>query len=809
MRVESDWSNDISPQMREIITEIFEAFDRDLDKKYGTRELYFFSREAIWLSDICRGSISGTNPPFFAPLKASFFYLLQKNHLEEAEKIYRCWFKGIKPAQLIGDLSQSFQDSFPLDYKYDILVNSDQMISFFAQLGYEDYLMDTGINPLDNPEFLRVLEMSWVKLFRRFLNCRTVSNCHLLLKDLFNSCNKLYVDIDKIKSLKTAVTFRKWLLKRQVMGIYTAILVDVLDPEFFRLKESENFLQVFKQWVERTYFNYLSLLSTSLEHYVEFTQDTLKNLIETRQNHENILENLIHQVKKISYRYSDVHDLLKSTLTISFSFDWAAEIETHLRNTRPQEPIEIKETITWLGNALEFIRESNRRFQAESRHQDNLTLIREKISANGENSFWAQCQEKFDPYRLRILVASLDNKYSTGSAHFFNNPVVKLDKGGPIATELCLLKKWGSTSSIFERDKNHTANFGGGYLLYHNGFGLAIDPGPDFLKNLTRYTDFDLMDIGGVVCTHTHYDHYADFFRIVLGIREYNQYAGYKRLYYLLPDADDHTMFPEKLKEDFCINIFRGVAHPGQASVEERCYYLPDTEWGRKNGIQIKPIEVVHEIYGYNPSPSCREKRTRSHGLLISPLKEGKPVTNILFSGDAEYDPTLFSDLNPEVLILNISSIRFNDITALPTCSHASLEKPVKKNHLGYAGILSLLKRLKGTKVSIISDFFESQSEVDSRLLILSALESEIAENEEKPGNLLLVSEPGMRLRWDDKNELELHCSVLCGQEGGFVNLSGNPELSQRKKELFPRTEPIIMCCRQCRETKSTLGLKE
>jgi len=805
VRVEKEFFNNTSPQVKEVFTEIFEAFGRNIDRKFGTRELYYIARESLWLSDLCRDPISGLQPPFFAPLRASFFYLLQKNHLEEAEKIYRSWFKGLKPIQLIEDLSQSFQDSSIIDNTYNILVNSDRMISFFAQLGYEDYLMDTGINPLDNPEFLRVLEMSWVKLFKRFLNCRTVSNCHLLLKDLFNSCNKLYVDIDKIKSLKTAVTFRKWLLKRQVMGIYTAILVDVLDPEFFRLQESEIFLQVFKQWVERTYSNYLALLCTSVEYYAASALDTIQKIGSNSQYHEDVVEDLIHQVKKISYRYSDVHDLLKSTLTISFSFDWAAEIETHLRNTRPQEPIEIKETIAWLGNALEFIRESNRRFQAENRHQDNLTLIREKISANGENSFWAQCQEKFDPYRLRVLVASLDNKYSTGSAHFFNNPVVKLDKEEPIATELCLLKKWGSTSSIFERDKNHTANFGGGYFLYHNGFGLAIDPGPDFLKNLTQYTDFDLMDIGGVACTHTHYDHYADFFRIVLGIREYNQYAGYKRLYYLLPDADDQTMFPEKLKEDFCINVFIDIAQPGQTVGEERCYYLPDTDWGRENGIQVKPIEVVHEIYGRSPTITGAE-RTRSHGLLISPLKEGKPMTSILFSGDAEYDPTLFSGLNPEVLIFNISSIRFNDITS---CGPAPLEKPVKKNHLGYAGILSVLKRLKGTKLGIISDFFESQSEVDSRLLILSALESEIVENTEKPGNLLLVSEPGMRLRWNDKNELQLYCSVLCGQEGGFVNLSGNPELSQRKKELFPRAEPIIMCCRQCRERKSTLGLKK
>lgn len=807
MRVEKEFFNDTSPQVKEVLTEIFEAFGRNIDRKFGTRELYYIARESLWLSDLCRDSISGLQPPFFAPLRASFFYLLQKNHLEEAEKIYRSWFKGLKPTQLIEDLCQSFQDSSIIDNTYNILVNSDRMISFFAQLGYEEYLMDTNINPLDNSGFLRILDLSWVRLFKRFLNCRAYSQYHNLLRDLFNYCNELFDDMKQIESLKITVGERGWLLKRQVLGIYIAVLADGLEPGLLHSPEARVLLENFLEWISGTYFNYLALLCTSVEYYAASALDTIQKIGSNSQYHEDVVENLIHQVKKIRYRYSDVHDLLKSMLSLSFSLDWAQDIEKHLTDTQPQKPATIEEIIPWLKQAHDFIEKKNRLFLDKNRHQDNLKRIKEKISHTGPASFWAQCREQFNPPRIRVLAASLDNKYSTGSAHFFNNPVVKLDKEEPIATELCLLKKWGSTASIFERDKNHTANFGGGYFLYHNGFGLAIDPGPDFLKNLTQYTDFDLMDIGGVACTHVHYDHFADFFRIVLGIREYNQYAGYKKLYYLLPDADDQTMFPEKLKEDFCINVFIDIAQPGQTVGEERCYYLPNTDWGRENGIQVKPIEVVHQIYGRSPTIAGAE-RTRSYGLLVSPLKEGKPMTSILFSGDAEYEPTLFSGLNPEVLILNISSIRLDDITAVSIGGSAPPGQKAKKNHLGYTGISSLLKRLKGAKLSIISDFFESQSEVDTRLLTSSALESEL-EEKEKSGNLLLVSEPGMRLRWNESNELQLYCSVLCGQAGGFVNLSGNPELSQRKKELFPRAEPIIISCRQCRERKSTLGLKK
>jgi hypothetical protein len=56
---------------------------------------------------------------------------------------------------------------------------------------------------------------------------------------------------------------------------------------------------------------------------------------------------------------------------------------------------------------------------------------------------------------------------------------------------------------------------GGGYYLYHNGKGIAIDPGYEFVDALYRYHRLTVYHIDTVVITHDHMDHHADLETII------------------------------------------------------------------------------------------------------------------------------------------------------------------------------------------------------------------------------------------------------------------------------------------------------
>ncbi|MGD2090693.1 MAG: MBL fold metallo-hydrolase [Candidatus Aminicenantes bacterium] len=56
---------------------------------------------------------------------------------------------------------------------------------------------------------------------------------------------------------------------------------------------------------------------------------------------------------------------------------------------------------------------------------------------------------------------------------------------------------------------------GGGYYLWHNGKGVAIDPGHEFVDVLHRYHKLTVYHIDTVVITHDHMDHHADLETII------------------------------------------------------------------------------------------------------------------------------------------------------------------------------------------------------------------------------------------------------------------------------------------------------
>ncbi len=69
---------------------------------------------------------------------------------------------------------------------------------------------------------------------------------------------------------------------------------------------------------------------------------------------------------------------------------------------------------------------------------------------------------------------------------------------------LSVLRKWNSYTPVLSAKGGHAR--GGGYFIFHNGIGVVIDPGYNFVQNFFEQ-GFKLDDIDVVVITHAHNDH--------------------------------------------------------------------------------------------------------------------------------------------------------------------------------------------------------------------------------------------------------------------------------------------------------------
>jgi ribonuclease BN (tRNA processing enzyme) len=842
-------------------------------------------------------------PPFFGPFNSAFYYFLETSRLENAEKIFFSGFRDLSPIQLIESYWSALENFENNEDIYVFRSYLDQVLSFLAKIGYEQDILDMGGFSSGNFRIRKFIKASWPGLLKRFMTETSELELFNLLQYLID-INLEYptIEIKNIGDNKKTVKFRRWLLKRQMLGIYSAIMLDLKENEVLHTPGCAKTLELFKRLAADTFENYAFLICYSTRGYVFAALEILKKAAKFKIKplwHEEVVENLINQIRHIKNQFSDVGDFFYKTMGINIFTNYPKELEKYFKdNEDVLKKAAVDDLIDKLQSEVltlndltdpEILKSERIDLPYNNRqiHLYSLDKIRQAIAAKIDDpaGFWEMCRRKFTCDRLKLIVVSLDNQYSMRAAYFFNIPAIKLDKEKPIETELCLLKKWGSTGGLFERDKHIRASFGGGYFLIHNGFGLAIDVGPDFLGHLTNFTDFDLMDINGVICTHPHYDHTAEFKRILMGIREYNRTAGFKRLYYLFPDPDDiEMMHPEKTREDFCINVFHSE-HREITGEGEDIYYFPNNEWGRKHGIRVQLIQVKHNIYRdriydsknklkkeleerlkelkkNKKAPGKKRKglkevwkdlrkirkdlkkiqkelqrikneyltsfgkklgaegdRWWSYGLLVSPLieerieKNGevkssvKPITNILFSGDAEYQEGLFEkiapEFKPELIVLNISSARIEDIIAVePGKDSNTPSSPTKRNHLGYTGVLTLLSQLhEQYKVAVISDFFEAQSEVDSRLLITGSLMKDLTDGKNIPSKIL-ASEPGIRFRWPKKGRLEIFCTNLChiNNKGFGTPIEGN--IRQAKRSPYARKEPILMVCRDCEKYK-------
>jgi hypothetical protein len=809
------------------VHQLFKKVHNELEQHYSTRQHFYIAGDLLRLFEQCGDpSFIDGKEDFMRAFNAAFYYFLKTSRLDDAERIFHAGFSHKNLEKIVFLYRDRMVKSGKAADKLVFPVYLDRLLSFFAQIGKEGEVLEleNSFTERQVPGLANLTAVSWTRLAHTFLTGYPDKD-HFPLFQRMNKLSRDYIKSDFRKIIldeksvydpiiknKKLINLQAWLLKRQMLGIYAGICAYLPTGNKQEKAREDLLFNNLSLLCRDVVENYAYLIHYTVHGYLYAAIRALENCTEDGykpQWYGDIIDNLKNQLEYTRYRHAEVTDFFKETMALPFLVTCPDKLITALnkvgledvRKKSPEQQLDVLKILI----PEQADNDEPRVLYGPKKERETLTELKNRIEKAVRGAAFKEfCRKRFTFPRLKVLTVSLDNLYSTGSAFFFQNHGIRTERTRKIDTELCIMKKWGSTGGMFQRERYINTSYGGGFFLFHNGFGLAIDPGPDFLKLLVQHSDFTLLDINGVTCSHPHRDHSAEFPRILTGIREYNRSAGFKRLYYLFPHKEDcDIIYPAPMREKYAVDI-------SADSKEDGVYFFPDgqCQWGRTHGIRVQSIKVTHRIH---------QGRENSYGLLVSPLKEGKPLVNILFSGDARYRPGLFESIDaeykPDLLILNIASTLIDDITALePGAYLEEGSDSIQKNHLGYAGLQSILNRLHGYQAAVINEFYEIQSLLDGRLLITNTLENDIHDTTENgnPFKNIFCVEPGLRFRFKagetgGKSQIDIFCSHLCSvSENGFVPIP-ETEIEQFKQNLSCRRTPILMTCGNCPTEKKEL----
>lgn len=242
--------------------------------------------------------------------------------------------------------------------------------------------------------------------------------------------------------------------------------------------------------------------------------------------------------------------------------------------------------------------------------------------------------------------------------------------------KLICLKDFSSSIPIIKTaHSNHLTN-GGGFYINLNGIGIALDPGIGFLNQFHNLGG-SVLDIDIVLISHSHLDHVADLGGILSLNYDYNIYV-----------AREKKLFPfTKLKEHKLLVLCDDVTYnkySSEATSEVEFKKLSDI----KDGLSYD-AKLTSQAVTINQLKVKHDKAIDTYALKIATKN-----ACVGYTSDAEYteDLNIFIK-NCEVAILNISEP-----------SSLDLRGNLKRNHLGYTGIKSLILSAP-QRYNLISEF--------------------------------------------------------------------------------------------------------
>jgi hypothetical protein len=223
---------------------------------------------------------------------------------------------------------------------------------------------------------------------------------------------------------------------------------------------------------------------------------------------------------------------------------------------------------------------------------------------------------------------------------------------------------------------------GGGYFLRWKNFGIAIDPGHNFIENLYQTKHF-FSEIDAIVITHDHLDHTSDFEAILDLLYQYNKLGNNKKVsLYLNPTT--YQKYKRNLTSDNSIDRIKRLELDPQKSIII----------SKDKGIRLSSILSRHiELGGEEKAVSLR--------FQLSTGRKGEKNVSVGFTSDTGWHEKLKDFLNDvDVLVPHVGSIKRYELD----------EARFYPTHLGILGLFKTLQEISeagGTPTVVISEFGE------------------------------------------------------------------------------------------------------
>ena len=379
----------------------------------------------------------------------------------------------------------------------------------------------------------------------------------------------------------------------------------------------------------------------------------------------------------------------------------AQNVYNHLyQNINKINEEEIVELIKFKCGYLESRRKSNKRDQ--TKYFDILNEVINNFSPHREGFF----------QKMRTIEENFAKFTDT-------------DRSIPVdfPSFLVVLRKWNSYTPILPSTTGD--NKGGGYFLFHNGKGIVIDPGFNFIDNFYE-EGFKVADIDAIVITHAHNDHTVDFESILTLIYKYNDQIKDKVRERLKDSTESEILDEQKRtltlmgkKLDIFMNIGAFMKYSGWINLKDSeeinsvTVLQPNTEYSSFKemfGIELfttwaKHHEIIDNKY-------CI-------GLIF---KIGDRT--IGFSSDTGWDHENngsimkpFLEFNPSLVIAHLGSIKRKEFDYVTAATLTQKNKCYYTHHLGLLGITKFLHKLK-PELAIISEFGEELKDFRKQIAV-------------------------------------------------------------------------------------------
>ena len=329
---------------------------------------------------------------------------------------------------------------------------------------------------------------------------------------------------------------------------------------------------------------------------------------------------------------------------------------------------------------------------------------------------------------------------------------------------LSILRRWSSSHPLVPGSKSSWNLLGGGLFIKALGVGLAIDPGPDFLGNLSFFSPYEFCDITHVFVSHRHIDHSASVERIFAldHERSRNRHGGdAPRLKLLMYQADE-----------------KEYARLGARRIEQRVELSPASPY-QTSTFYGKIDLTIFNVKHVDDVPTC--------AAIFEFTADDNARVRIGYTADAAFaQPGADTPVEigrrlgkVDILVANISTVTFPDL----------IWHNGPSTHLGLSGILAILESMESLPtILVISEFALQNIAVDYRLGIVSVLRQRLQGTlKEANAMQILVGETGLTLGLDDS----LRPRVQIMSESGLFELHAPLDVYQHKTDVDSLSELI------------------